>query len=344
MVSASYFDGRSTRVRQVSLSVVGDDLTVSGEDVDFQVPFASVKIDERLGRAPRRLRFQDGSFCEVRDLEALDTLLSSTAHRDGPVDRMQRHLKSVLVACIACVAVVIFAYKVVLPWAAERGASHLPPAVGRTLSEQALKTLDRGILLPSKLPVERQRALTRRFHELQLPENDELDSKLLFRSSPQLGANAFTLPDGTIIMLDELVTSIDDDQQIMAVATHELGHAHGHHGLQLLLRSTAVGAFWSIYVGDISQLLAAAPAAVVQARYSQDLEREADDFGASVLIRNHMSPELLAQVLRKLTKAHPAASKGGYLASHPSTEDRIRHLHVLAASHSSSAVAAENPR
>ena len=83
---------------------------------------------------------------------------------------------------------------------------------------------------------------------------------------------------------------------------------------------------------------AAAPAAVVQAHYSQDLEREADDFGASVLIRNHMSPELLAQVLRKLTKAHPGAAKGGYLASHPSTEERIRHLHVLSASHSNAAV------
>ena len=68
MVSASYFDGRSTRVRQVSLSVVGEELAVNGEDVYFHVPFASVKVDERLGRAPRRLRFQDGSFCEVREI------------------------------------------------------------------------------------------------------------------------------------------------------------------------------------------------------------------------------------------------------------------------------------
>src|SRR5215813_10290928 len=118
MVSASYFDGRSTRVRRVSLSVVGDDLAVSGEDVDFRVPFAGVKVDERLGRAPRRLRFQDGTFCEVRDLEGLDTLLAATSHRDGTVDRMQRHLKSVLVAGVASIAIIIFGYKIVLPWAA----------------------------------------------------------------------------------------------------------------------------------------------------------------------------------------------------------------------------------
>src|SRR4051794_7630089 len=104
MVSASYFDGRSTRVRVVSLSIAGDDLAVSGEDIDFHVPFARVKVDERLGNAPRRLRFEDGAFCEVRDLAALDALLDLTAHRDGHVDRMQRQLKSVLVACIACIA------------------------------------------------------------------------------------------------------------------------------------------------------------------------------------------------------------------------------------------------
>lgn len=333
MVNASYYDGRSTRVRQVSLSLDGDNLVVHGEDIDFHTAFASVRVDERLGRAPRRLRFQDGSFCEVRDLEALDSLLASTSHRDGTVDRIQRRLQLALLACVASIAIVVFAYKVILPWAAERGASRMPAAFGKVLSEQTLKTLDKSILQPSKIPLERRLALTARFHALRLPDGAAPASKLVFRSSPQLGANAFTLPDGTIIMLDELVTSIADEQQIMAVVAHELGHAHGHHGLQLLLRSTAVGAFWSLYIGDISQLLAAAPAAVVQARYSQDLEREADDYGATLLLHNDMSPELLAQVLRKLTKEHPGAAKGGYLASHPSTQERIQRLHMLAVTH-----------
>jgi Zn-dependent protease with chaperone function len=330
VVSASYFDGRSTRVRPVSLSLAGDELVVTGEDGGFRVPFASVRIDERLGGAPRRVRFEDGSFCEVRDLQALDALLALTPHRDGSVDRLQRHLMFVLFACLASVALVIFGYRIVLPWAAERGARHLPPALGRTLSEQTLKALDRGLLAPTQIPPERRQALTSRFRALRQSEDGTPASKLLFRSSPQLGPNAFTLPDGTIIMLDEIVTLIDNDDQLLAVAAHELGHAHGHHGLQLLLRSTAVGAFWSVYVGDISQLLAAAPAAVVEARYSQDLEREADDYGAALLIRNGLSPELLAKVLTRLTKAHPGSSHGGYLASHPPTRERIQHLHQLA--------------
>jgi Zn-dependent protease with chaperone function len=332
MVQAKYFDGRSTRVRAVNLSVAGDDLVIAGEDVNRQVPFADVSVDERLGRAPRRLRLRDGAFCEVRDLAALDALLATTAHRDGWVDRMQRHLQFVLFSIVACVALVGAAYQWGLPWAAAEGASRLPPAIGRTLSVQTLKLLDGNILEPSKIPAERQEALRARLHALQLPGGGHPESELLFRRSPQLGANAFTTPDGTIIVLDDLVTSIGDDQQILAVFAHELGHAHGRHGLQLLLRSSAVGAFWTFYVGDISGLLAAAPAAVVQARYSQEFERQADDYGASLLMHNGMSPALLADALRKLIGAHAGSGKGGYLSSHPSTDERMRHLRELAAS------------
>jgi Zn-dependent protease with chaperone function len=332
MLQANYFDGRSTRVRVVNVSLAGDDLIIAGEDINFRVPFAEVIVDERLGRAPRRLRLKNGTFCEVRDLDALDTLLASTAHRDGWVDRMQRHLQFVLFSIVACVALAIVAHKWGLPWAAAKGAHSLPPAIGRTLSVQALNLLDGKILMPSTIAEERQRVLSAKFRALRLPEGGTPNSELLFRSSPQLGANAFTLPDGTIVVLDDLLTSIGDDPQILAVFAHELGHAHGRHGLQLLLQSSAVGAFWTLYVGDISNLLAAAPAAIVQARYSQDLERQADDYGAALLRHNGMSPALLADALKKLAESQSGTSKGGYLSSHPSTDERMRHLRMLGAS------------
>lgn len=331
MVSANYYDGRSTRVRAVNLSLLGEDLLIAGEDVDVRVPFAKVVVDERLGRAPRRLRLEDGAFCEVRDLDSLDTLLSATRHRDGWVDRLQRRLLFVLLALVACVALVAAGYKWVLPWAAEKGAQDLPPAIGKSLSVQTLKVLDGKILLPSKISPEKQQALGAKFHALRLPEGGTADSALLFRNSPQLGANAFTLPDGTVIVLDDLITVIDDDPQTLAVLAHELGHARRRHGLQLLLRSSAVGAFWTLYIGDISNLLAAAPAALLQAKYSQDLEREADDYGAAVLMNNGMSPALLADALKKISASHPGPSGGGYLSSHPSTDERLRHLGALAA-------------
>lgn len=331
MLQANYFDGHSTRIRVVDLSVVGDELFVTGEGVELHFPFSQVSVDERLGRAPRRLRFQDGTFCEVRDLDGLQTLLAAAAHRDGWVDRTQRHLQLVVFSTAVCVVLAVVAYKWGLPWAAAEGARRMPAAVGKTLSAQTLRILDGQFLLPSKIPQERRKALGAEFRRLRLPEGGTPEAVLLFRNSPQLGSNAFTLPDGTIILLDDLIASMSDDQEIMAVLSHELGHARGHHSLQLLLESSAVGAFWTFYAGDISGLLAAAPAAVVQAKYSQALEQQADDYGAALLTRNGMSPALLADAIVTIGKSHSESSSGGYLSSHPSTDQRLRHLRLLAA-------------
>jgi Zn-dependent protease with chaperone function len=326
VLQANYFDGRTTRVHAVELSLAGQELRIEGADVNLRMPFGEVMVDERLGRAPRRLRFKNGSFCEVRDLAELDKLLSLTAHRDGWVDRMQRHRQFILLSCVMFVLLLAAAYRWGLPWAAVMGAHRLPAVVGKTISDQTLNLLDGSILMPSKIDEGRERALSTKFHALHLPQGGTPDSMLLFRRSPQLGANAFTLPDGTIILLDDLVTQIDSDPQVLAVLSHELGHVHGRHSLQLMLQSSAVGAFWTFYVGDISGLLAAAPAAVVQAHYSQDLERQADDYAAALLVQNGMSPALLADALKKLTESHPVASQPGFLSSHPSTVERMRRL------------------
>lgn len=326
MIKAQYFDGRSTRIHIVDLSLSAECLAVAGDGVDRRIPFSEVKVDERLGRAARRLRFPDGAFCEVGDLEALDALLEAAGHRDGSVDRLQRHLRVALFAALACVALAAAAYQWGLPWLAAAGARHLPPAVGRVLSSRTLAVLDGKILLPSKIPDERQAAITARYNALRLPDGGTAGSTLLFRDSPALGANAFTLPDGTILLLDGLVTSVGEDDQILAVLAHELGHAHGRHGLQLLLRSSAVAAFWTFYVGDVSQLLAAAPTALIQAKYSREFEQQADEYGAALLEANGLSPTLLADALEKLAVRHPGVPEAAYLASHPPTEDRIAAL------------------
>ncbi|HMA48902.1 MAG TPA: M48 family metallopeptidase [Magnetospirillaceae bacterium] len=325
MIDAQYFDGRSTRVHRVTLSFAGGCWVVAGEGVDRRLPFAEVTVDEKLGRAPRKLRFAGGAFCEVADLKALDALLAEAGHRDGMVDRLQRHVRIALLAVIACIALAFAAYRWGLPVAVEIGVRHLPPSVGKTLTVHALKALDGQLLLPSETPEDRQAEIAGRYRALHLPEGGTPSGRLLFRNSPALGANAFTLPDGTVVLLDGLIKGLADDE-IMAVLSHELGHAHGRHGLQLLIRSSAIGAFLTFYLGDISQLLAAAPTVLIQAKYSRELEEEADQYGATLLEANGMSPALLADALEKLGKLHPGGERIPYLASHPATDDRIKAL------------------
>lgn len=325
MVAAHYFDGRSTRINRVELSFADDTLVIAGDGVDLSLPFGHVTVDEKLGRAARRLRLPGGAFCEVSDLAGLDSLLAAAGHRDGTVDRWQRHWRIALGAGAVCVALAVAAYLWGLPIAADFGAHHLPPRAGKILSAQTLKALDGPVFQTSKIPEDRQAAITARYRALRRPEGGTPEGELLFRQSAILGANAFTLPDGRIVLLDDLANGLSDDETI-AVLSHELGHAHGRHGLQMLLRSSAIGAFWTLYLGDISQLLAAAPTVLMQAHYSRDLEREADDYGAALLTANGLSPTLLADALEKLAAMHKDSRDRGYLASHPSNDDRISKL------------------
>jgi predicted Zn-dependent protease len=96
----------------------------------------------------------------------------------------------------------------------------------------------------------------------------------------------------------------------------------------MVFQSSLVGVFLTWYIGDVSSLLAAAPAVLLEARYSRDMESEADSYGAAMLRENGMSPGLLADALERLDAAH--SRKGGevpsYLGSHPETESRVRAL------------------
>lgn len=333
MVAASYFDGRSTRVRSVQLSVDEQALHILGEDLERSVPIGDLRIDEQLGRAPRRLRFPDGAYCEVPDFGELAVLLEAIGHRDSWVDRLQRRSLAVTVAVFSCIALIAAGYLWGLPRLAAAVADRLPPRVGTTIGTQVLLVLDDGVLQPTELPEARRAEIQRRFAALRGSAPEVSGARILFRRSLALRANAFALPDGTIVLLDDLVTAMDDDRLVLAVLSHELGHVARRHTLRLLLESSAIGAFLTFYVGDISQLLAAAPAALLQARYSRRLETEADDYGAALLDRNGLSPALLADALDKLvqaTRLERHSEMAGYVASHPPTAKRIARLRSLA--------------
>ena len=133
-------------------------------------------------------------------------------------------------------------------------------------------------------------------------------------------------------MTDELVALAKDDKEIYGVLSHELGHLEKRHSLRQLLQSTVVGLVVSWYIGDVSSLLASAPAAILEARYSRDFEREADSFGAAMMRANGLSPGYLANMLERLEQAHRGDEKttknesNDYFSTHPGTQERIRVL------------------
>lgn len=338
LVSALYFDGKTTAAQAVELSLEDQEWVMRGDDLELRHSLAQVKISERLGNTPRLLTFSDGGHCEVTDHAALDQVLAAAGVRRSWVDGMQHSLGWALVASLAIVAVLVASYIYLLPWSAEVIAKRVPDAVLQKMGSSTLETLDKFMLEPSKLDATRQQDLTAAYAKLQPLPDSQMRYHIVFRSSQQMGPNAFALPDGTIVMLDELVELTQDDSEIVAVLAHERGHIEQRHAMRMVLQSSAVGLAMTWYMGDVSTLLATVPTVILQATYSRDMERESDEYAERTLKLNGLSPCLLATALEKLAAAHRShnekmppqndAKDGAmdYLSSHPATAERIQQM------------------
>lgn len=328
-IAAAYYDGKTSQRREVRLYAAGATLTVEGEGLRRSARIDELDVSERLGSAPRLIRFADGAFCEVRDLAGLEAVLALLGRRDSLIERVQRNWRVALFSSVLVAAALVAGYLYALPWAAAQAAARLPPEVDRQLSRRTLEALDRGLLGDSQLPPERRRRIEEGFRTLKRPEGTTAVLSLRFGSS-RFGPNAFALPDGTVVLLDELVVLCDDDAQIYAVLGHELGHVHHRHGVRLLLQSTLAGLLAAWWLGDVSGLWASAPAALLQARYSRGFEAEADAYAVALLEANGLEAARLAEALEKLAAAHGMSSGQrhwvDYLSSHPAPAERLEAL------------------
>jgi Zn-dependent protease with chaperone function len=331
-IAAVYYDGATARARAVTLSIEDDMLAVSDVDVIRRDPIGALEIMEAIGRTPRVIRFVGGASCEVFDGDGFQALLESHGVAGSRVAGWERSRRIVLAAVVLVAVLAVSAYRWGLPALAKATANGLPPSALDTISLQIQRVLDGRVFQPTKLSGRRHAALLNAFDALRLPPDTKSRLDLRFRNSEQLGPNAMALPSGVIFVTDQLVDLTPDDRIIMAVVAHEAGHVQNRHGLRQVIQSTIAGALVTWYIGDVSSLAAAAPTALLQAKYSRDLEREADAYAARVLQENGLPVSLLIDALEALDRAHPAGGDTGalaYLSSHPATTERIAWLREL---------------
>lgn len=328
-VAATYHDGRTSASREVRVHVADGLVHIEGAEIATAVPLASVRLEPRLGDLARRLDLPHGASCVV----PADFELPGPA--DAP-ERLERWVNEAeirwLPALAATVAVVVGLWALItfgVPAAANLVARRISPSIERGMGEQALSTLDRVALQPSKLTTERQAALSARFQAMAALAPGDGVPVLLFRASPAVGPNAFALPGGTIVLLDELVAEAQSDDETLSVLAHELGHVRERHTLRHVLQTSAVGVLMAAVLGDVvsatSYAVAAVPTFLLNAGYSRAFEREADAFGFVLLDRAGIDRSHFVRFLTRLEEKHgDGRSLPGWLSTHPGAEERGR--------------------
>ena len=326
--AATYYDGRSSASRAVTLRVADGLLHVDGGDTTTAFRLDAVRLEPRLGDLPRRLDLPTGASCQVPPDFELPAVHDVPAKVERWVNEAEIRWVPALVTTVLVVAGLWASIVYGVPAAANVVARRISPGVERGMGSQALGTLDRAALTPSKLPEARRAELSRGFARLASLAGDADGLALEFRASEAIGPNAFALPGGTVVLLDELVAEVKDDDEIYAVLAHEIGHVHERHTLRHVLQTSAVGVLFAAVVGDVvsatSYAVAAVPTFLLNAGYSRAFEREADQFGFTLLDRAGIDRAHFVRFLQRLEAKDGGANVPAWLSTHPGAEERGR--------------------
>lgn len=301
-----------------------------------KAPFAKLVVSDRVGSIPRRLNFPDGSSFETRDNDGIDRLLAPYRGRRGGglIHNLERFHPRLLVFVALVIAFAFAIYRFAVPALVEVAVIATPPVVPELMSKSVMASLDSSVFEPTGLPAERQKALGDGFASLTAltphgiagtPEHPGYT--LNFRKGGVIGPNAFALPDGTVIITDELLDlAKDDDEMVLGVLAHEIGHVEHQHALRQLYRAAGVTALIMLIGGDIgsgTEDILVQGSTLLSLSYSRSAEAEADRSSVELMFKAGRDPKAIARFFQILSDKLHDRDEHDFFSTHPATPERI---------------------
>jgi Zn-dependent protease with chaperone function len=331
-LEVDYFDGRSSRLQPILLQINEQAIHIIRRlDGVLIVSMAlhDVQWPERTRYGTRIAQLPDGASLQSRDAPAWDAWVAAHVQADSLVVRAQQSWRGVGVALALLVGVVAAMYQWGLPVAARAATTFVPAAVDETLGRNALAQIDNRWMKPSKLPVDVQARIRQRFATAvqKTYGSNAPQYQLEFRQST-IGPNAFALPGGTMVMTDELVNLVNDDDVVLGVMGHELGHVTQRHGIRQLVQVTALQTVLGVAFGDYGSLITTAPLILGTMGYSREHEREADAESIRFMRAAGISPLVMVKFFEAVRAEQKTKTKEtplgiSIISSHPADEERI---------------------
>ena len=336
-IRCHYYDGRTSRRRGAVLAfTTRGGLVIAIEGAEERTVHEKVRIPARVADTPRYIHLPDGGVCEVQDNDALDAAHVCTLPDSEPLvdrfGRLRHRLDSTwrgAAAALAVTAAILYSFtEWGAPAVATVAVAATPPEVEAVIGDNLLTLFEQlRFLEPSELPPNRRNELLAAFEEM-CRETGVENADLRFHS---VGApNAFALPGGTVIVTDALVELAENEEEIIAVLAHELGHVSERHVMRRLAQTSSMLVLWTAFTGDVSvaTLSILGPDRLLAQRYSRSFERGADQFAFDYLLSTGIPPTRLSDLVGRLSGAGRDAGARAtgnpldWLSSHPGAGER----------------------
>ena len=156
---------------------------------------------------------------------------------------------------------------------------------------------------------------------------------LNFKVYHVIDVNAFACPDGSVRVFSSLMDIMNDDE-LLGVIGHEIGHVLKHHSKNAFKTELLTGALkdavastGGVAAALTDSQLGALGESLINAKYSQKQEKEADNCGYDFLKANGKNPWGIVMSFEKLQSLEGNQANQSYIqkmfSSHPDTKSRI---------------------
>lgn len=326
-ITVRYYDGRLNVAKRAELYAVSDGIRVVSDDGETFYARSGLVYMAGVGGVLPAIDLPDDARIEFLSHDVPDWLGLKNQAMLKQVGRFEQSWKWVAVGLAVVVAVVFAVYRWGIPAASYHLAHKLPAHTLDSLGNRAEEIIG-GSTRPSRLSAARKRQISDLYLKKLQPDNP---AKLLFREGGQIGANAFAIPNNTILLTDELIGLAKNDHEILAVLAHEQGHLVHRHSMQQALRGIGVGILMIAVTGDSGDLLTTLPVLLAGAQYSQAFEMEADRYAIAALQRLNLPPAHLADFLQRMQTqhGHEEGGIGSWISTHPLTAERVKQVEEL---------------
>jgi len=326
LITGTYYLPKSSEALDAELHVNGDMVSLhhQGQCQEvFELGASTQHIT--IPGVPMEFGFPDGAKFSAADAQV--RLTSS----NPSLESLEKN-KTLIVASVVLVpALMWFVMMVLMPRIAQGAVAYLPEVVSQQMGKQAFEIIERTMLEPSETDEATQQQIKQQWQNTLVALNlSPQKYKLHVYASEYFGPNAFALPDGTVVITDDLLEQLGDNTDAtLAVLLHEIGHVEHKHSLSMVAQSVSSAVAFAMIFGDIEgigEILLGAGSTLVQSKFSRNMEREADDFALEKLIELGKPADAFAQAMQSfldLSEGNADIELLKYLSSHPDTQERI---------------------
>lgn len=340
--AARYYDGRSAKSQNVTVSVSPDGLGIVDADENLVASWQTDRIvfaeKPRVGE-PVRIGLE-GTTARliIEDDRAASAVLAIAPKAVRATRTSRKALAKIAVWIAAAGAALAVIVLVLIPLLSTQLARQTPDSIKARIGGAAMSEI---VKLIAYMPGETKQARYC-YSKPGLSALADMTTQVLsdMEEPPRLNmvvidaklVNAFALPGGYVVVTSGLIKAAGSPEEIAGVVSHEIGHVFHQHPTQAIYRTTAVSLLISAMIGDFSGgiLVTGIAEWALNSSYSREAERAADTFAIERLNAANIDGSGLVRFFDKISKKSEKKAEQesilSMLSSHPRTAERIAYI------------------